>query len=486
MRGRLAIIITVGLVLLLLVFLNAASYVSVERTPDSEYKPDRSTYNSGATGTRALYDFLSETNREVMRWREAPGVLLKNEESGGLQPRTFVVIGKTRLDFDENDARDLLRWVSRGGRLVIIDRRPDVRLLPVSGNWQVSTQLMPLPASDVHSANVQEMTKGVSLARAAQPTPLTQGVEGVLPSRFASLIRIAVTDDTPETTPPPPPSASPAQSPGEVYDDYEDSDWEDGPTTPTPVPIPQVRAAPPPAITKSLAPVVHLTESRGALLIDYPHGMGRIVILSDPFIVANKGINQANNLQLAVNVLASSGGLIAFDEYHQGRGTSRNELLSYFAGTPLLAMLIQLGIIVLAVFWTSGRRFARPLPLAQVDRRSSLEYVASMAELQQRARAYDLAIENIYMRIRRVLARYAGLDMQSPRALIAERVAARSPKVNRQELETLMFECEEAINGAPVDAQKSLALISRLRELERQLGLRMRTRDIRQAKEQKG
>jgi len=49
-----------------------------------------------------------------------------------------------------------------------------------------------------------------------------------------------------------------------------------------------------------------------------------------------------------------------------------------------------------------------------------------MAELQQRAKAYDLAIENIYSRTRRVLARYAGVDYNSPRRLIAERVAARS------------------------------------------------------------
>jgi hypothetical protein len=219
------------------------------------------------------------------------------------------------------------------------------------------------------------------------------------------------------------------------------------------------------------------------LLIDYPHGLGRIVVLSDSFIVANKGIMKEDNLRLAVNVLASAGGVIAFDEYHQGRAQSQNELLHYFAGTPLVAMLIQLGVMVLAVLWTNGRRFARPLPVAQVDRRSSLEFVASMAELQQRARAYDLAIENIYMRMRRVLARYAGVDINSPRALIAERVAARSQKIDRRELETLMFECEEAINGAHVDAKSSLSLIARLREVERSLGLRMRTRDIRQAKE---
>jgi Domain of unknown function (DUF4350) len=484
MRGRLAIIITVGLVLLLLVFLNAASYVSVERTPDSEYRPDRSTYNSGATGTRALYDFLSETNRQVTRWREAPGMLLKTTESG-IQPRTFVVIGETRVDFDEDAARDLMEWVRRGGRLVIIDRRPDIRLLPPSGDWHISTQLAPLPSSDVHSDNVQEMTKGVVAARAAQPTLLTQNVNEVLPSRFASLVRVAAAR-APEAKPAP--SASPAQAPAGTSDDEDESNsYEDYEPPPPPKPLPRGRdATTPPASASSFAPVVHLTDNRGALLVDYPHGRGRIVILSDPFIVANRGINQANNLQLAINILTESNGLIAFDEYHQGRGTSRNELISYFAGTPLVAMLVQLGLIVLAVFWTSGRRFARPLPVPQVDRRSSLEYVASMAELQQRARAYDLAIENIYMRIRRVLTRYAGVDMHSPRALIAERVAARSSKVDRRELETLMFECEEAINGAPVDAKKSLSLISRLREIERLLGLRMRSRDIRQAKEQLG
>lgn len=494
MRGRFAIIITIALVLLLLVVLNAASYVSVEQARDTEYRPDRSTYNSGATGTRALYDFLSETNRQVMRWREAPGTLLKTE-AGAAHPTTFVVIGETRVDYDESEAQDLLRWVERGGRLVIIDRQPDVRLLPASGNWHISTQLQQLPTPDAHSDNPDEMTAGVPLARATQPTALTLGVERVLPSRFAALVKIAATDPRPT----PKPSASPVtkhrSAPGSkdappVSVTIEDYDEEPPPpvpvATPRTAPSPVVIASSPSASTVSPAPVVHLADYRGAMLVDYPHGQGRIIILSDSFIVANKGIMNEDNLRLAANLLASTGGLIAFDEYHQGRAITQNELLHYFAGTPVVAMLIQLGVIVLAVLWTNGRRFARPLPVPQVDRRSSLEFVASMAELQQRARAYDLAIENIYMRIRRVLTRYAGVNNGSPRALIAERVAARSQKLDRRELEALMFECEEAINGAPVDAKKSLSLIARLREVERTLGLRMRSRDIRQAKEQKG
>jgi hypothetical protein len=204
--------------------------------------------------------------------------------------------------------------------------------------------------------------------------------------------------------------------------------------------------------------------------------------LSDPFIVANRGINRADNLQLAANIVAGErgDGLIAFDEFHQGRGTPRNQFTAYFAGTPVLAMCAQLFLLAAAVVWTRGRRFARPLPAPRVDRRSKLEFVASMAELQQRARAFDLAIENVYGRTRRALARYGGSDASAPRATIAAAVAARSGR-SRDEIESLMRECEDAINGAPVTPRQSLALVAGLRELERSLGIRMRAREIRQA-----
>ena len=127
--------------------------------------------------------------------------------------------------------------------------------------------------------------------------------------------------------------------------------------------------------------------------------------------------------------------MLAFDEYHQGK-ESRERVCSYFAGTPVLAVGAQILLLVLLILWTNARRFGRPLPLPQVDRRSSLEFVASMAELQERSRAYDLAIENIYSRTRRVLARKAGLDYNSPRSDIAERVCI-ALKHDRQQLRGL-------------------------------------------------
>ena len=63
MRQRLIIFITLVAVIVVLIALNAASYVRVENIGDSEVSPDRSTFNSGATGTQALYDFLDESGQ---------------------------------------------------------------------------------------------------------------------------------------------------------------------------------------------------------------------------------------------------------------------------------------------------------------------------------------------------------------------------------------------------------------------------------------
>ena len=102
-----------------------------------------------------------------------------------------------------------------------------------------------------------------------------------------------------------------------------------------------------------------------------------------------------------------------------------------------------------------------------------------MAELQQRARAFDLAIENVYSRTRRVLARYAGVDYNSSRKEIAERVASRSA-LSAHQVETLMRQSEDAINGEPISERQSILLVKRLREVEGALGLRMRSRDVKQ------
>jgi len=453
MRQRLIVILTFVVIIGLLVILNSLTYVSKEKTQDLETVPNRSTYHSGPTGTRALHDFLNESGYKVMRWRESTERLFSES---GKRVNTFVVIGRTQIEFNGNEAEALRDWVGRGGRLVLIDRKVDEALAPKSEGWSLRAREWDYPSFDDNPGDVQQMTKGVTALKPVQPTIFTNTIKSVMPSRFASRLSII----------PPPKEEKPEHVLNDNFDDEEDE--------------PPPRAAP--KATTPSAPVIHIGNREGALLVDYAYGAGRIVVLADPYIVTNSGIKLDDNLQLAINTLSAGGGLIAFDEYHQGKGISQNPWAGYFAGTPVLAIVAQLGLVILLVVWTNARRFGRPLPLPQTDRRSSLEFVASMAELQERSRAFDLAIENIYTRTRRVLARYAGMDYNSSRSEIAQRVAARST-IEAQKLETLMRQCEEAINGEQINWRQSLDLVRRLRELERTLGLGMRARDERQAAE---
>src|SRR5438045_3282904 len=127
MRERLFLIGSIAVLLLLLVGLNAASYVQVEREPELEFRPDRSTYNAGATGTRALYEYLAETGQHVVRWREPIAAL---GDAKRRRPDTFVVVGRLRVPYTKEETLKLRQWVAAGGRLVVIDRTADAQLLP--------------------------------------------------------------------------------------------------------------------------------------------------------------------------------------------------------------------------------------------------------------------------------------------------------------------------------------------------------------------
>lgn len=501
MKSRLPIFVTFALMIALLIGLNLASFTEVERPLDAETAPNRSTTNAGATGTRALYELLRAKGASVVRWQEPTKKLVaapseQAEQSAATRPRTFVIIGDTRAPIEEKDTEEILRWAYDGGRLVIIDRTPNIKLLPQLENFYVTSSQTERPNGATKPSDAEAMTHGVAQLAPVQPTLLTRDVERIAASRFAGSLHVSQSsqssetdeyeeEDSDESDAPPAPRSDPRRKTSEANG-----------TTSTSVATQRTRSQtvePPPMIAPSstsgaqtsehsVAPVVHFADKRGALLVDYDYGRGRIVVLSDPFIVANTGINRADNVQLALNLFGNlDNNLIAFDEYHQGFRAGGNQLINYFRGTPVLLMLAQFALIVLVILWTRGRRFARALPAAHVDRRSKLEFITSMAELQQRARAYDLAVENIYTRTRRALARLAGKNADASASEIAGALDRRA-ELSKVELENLMTTCEDTIAGAPTSARESLELARRLRRVEQQLNITRRTREVRQAR----
>ena len=428
----------------LLIGLNAATYTQKQKEPDNEFSPNRSTFNVGATGTQAFYTLLSETGRKVTRWQEAPAALLTRKAN---LPAVFVVVGSLRRGYTEVETDELLRWVSGGGRLVLIDRDPPKGLVTTTANWKMSTaEPDPEGFVAVDPSDQTQMTVETPAVKAVQPTVFTQGVNAVQPSRFAGSIvfsRIAEknrgsgeSDETDE-------NASPRRSTS--YNSVE---------TPS-----------------QNGPLVHFAGGEKNLLVEAPYGSGRILFLSDPYIVSNGGIALVDNAQLAVNLVSAGDGSVAFDEYHQGYGTDSNRFLQFFEGTPVVAIFLQTIVLVGLVFFSQSRRFGRPVPEPEPDRLSKLEYVAAMAELQSRTKAFDLAIENIYNEFRRRVTRYFGLDNFTAKsgdiaALIAERSG-----LDRAHIAETLFTCEEIIRGELTNKKEVVRLANALRDIEQKLGM---------------
>lgn len=491
MKQKLFIFFGVILVLGLLVGLNAASFSQKEKEADNEINPNRSTYNTGATGTRAFYDLLSETGRRVTRWQEPPSKLSTYSQN---TPSVFVIVGETRREMSEEDAQKILDWTASGGTLVLIDREPSNILAATTANYKLAFSYPKNDLSrEIDPANAVQMTDKTTAAKPAQPTILTSGINAVQPSRFAGTINFERYQNAEINI------KKPTEATPEIEEEFSETNSNSSPINDNtqvfklqskpPPPAPSAPKAAPEAgpaetaesdnddFSSKIAPVVHISNGEKNILVDAPFGSGRIVFLTDPFIVSNGGINLVDNAQIGINIV-STGGIIAFDEYHQGYGVNDNRLVQYFSGTPVFPILGQILLLIGLIFFSQSRRFARPLPANDPNRLSKLEYVAAMAQLQQRTKGYDLAVENIYIDFRRRVSRLLGVDNQSTSRKDLARLL--SERLNRDEMTiyNLMRKCEDVMHGEPTNKKTVLQLTGDLREIEETLGLKRAGRKI--------
>ncbi|MEO8042235.1 MAG: DUF4350 domain-containing protein [Acidobacteriota bacterium] len=461
MKQKLLIFLVLIFLILLLAGLNAATYVQKEKIADTEFAPNRSTYNSGSTGTQALYALLSETGRNVSRWQTSLETLRSDSKD---RPMVFVMIGPFRREVSDEEKTNLMEWVSAGGTLILIDREPSTEFLVTTSQWKLSVSPQTSPDLYVVDASDQkQMTADRPAQKPVLPSHFSKGVNAVQASRFAASIKLDRYNDV----------TSPMGGLSTVE--------EKGTVTTSPTPAASDSNAQVESVdeTNFQAPLIHVGDADKNIFVEAPFSEGRVIVLSDPYIVSNNGINLADNSQLAINLVTSRPGLIAFDEYHHGYGANNNRLFQYFEGTPVIALFVQCGLVVALIFFSQSRRFARPIPEPEPNRLSKLEYVSAMAELQQRTRAYDLAIENIYTDFRRRATALVGLDnTTATRKEIAQRIAERI-RSDARELEDLMFRCEDVIHGEPIGKKDTIAIVERLRDLEERLGLKRVARKVR-------
>jgi hypothetical protein len=221
---------------------------------------------------------------------------------------------------------------------------------------------------------------------------------------------------------------------------------------------------------ESEATIYHYGDDKGAVLASANMGAGHILWLTDPYLVANNGIAEADNVVLALNLFHTAPqGLIAFDEFHHGYSSAGSEgVMAYFEGKPVKWMFWQMMLIAALLVYTYGRRFARPLPLRRESRTTNLEFVSSMANISRLAKASDLAMQNIYSDFRNKLCRYSGLPGRTDSPRLAA-VAARRMQGSERDLRNLLARCEKVVQGEPTSDAELLKLVTRIREIEAEI-----------------
>ena len=281
----------------------------------------------------------------LQRWLETIGYAAPNLEYNEWRipddAHALLILNPTKQPILDVEAQEIVRWVREGGTLIAIDERPQSAF--------TSNRLWPL----LEATTVVTQTGAVAAERATATQPL--------------LMAPPVTSVPVNTT-----NALTLENPGYVT-------------------LLQTRFGP---------TLIGRQEGRGYLYLG---------VAAHPF--TNAGLREPGSAGLVLNLLARipAGGTILFDEYHHGFARAA-------AGAPSLrrialgqwwgwAAIYSVAVVGLYIVLT-GRRFGRSVPLQRdVVRRSSAEYVQSMADLLQRARKQQPVAQHFHDGLKRRLAR---------------------------------------------------------------------------------
>lgn len=206
-----------------------------------------------------------------------------------------------------------------------------------------------------------------------------------------------------------------------------------------------------------------LGTSETTVLLGIKQGDGYIYVSSASFPFTNQGLRNDQNAALVLNLLRGvpADGRILFDEYHHGFFTPpsfRSVLLDSAWGWALIYALATLSIYLVLTGW----RFGRPVPLREeVMRRSSAEYVESMADLFQRSGKRDFMLHHYAITFKRRLARPYGINPRLDDATFVSELA-RQREIDQPALLALLTRLqttpvsEQALIQAVADADAVL------------------------------
>jgi hypothetical protein len=217
-------------------------------------------------------------------------------------------------------------------------------------------------------------------------------------------------------------------------------------------------------------------EPGGSVVVSWRHGAGRVIWWAAATPLTNAGITRADNLNLFLETLRESSAQnrppqIYWDEYFHGQ---RNSLWAFFAKTPLPMGLLQIALVILAVFFTFSRRSGPVVKPAAVSRLAPLEFVDTLGALYQRAGAAPAAVSVAYQKFRGLLTRQLRLSPAIADNRLAQAAGERLGQ-KPQAIAEVLQRAEAAGRAAKLAPARALEIVRELEALEHKIGLTKRT-----------
>ena len=158
---------------------------------------------------------------------------------------------------------------------------------------------------------------------------------------------------------------------------------------------------------------------------------------------------------------------ILWDEFFHGYGTSKK---GTFEAGLFAVMLIQLGLVAIAIIATFSRRSGPVRPSFQEVRLSPLEFVETLGALYEHARASAIAVDIHYQRFLYWLTKRLGI---SRNASIEEFETALRNRRNFQDTQfaAILKECSTVRTIADLPPRRALKLVRSLHHYAVQLKL---------------
>lgn len=204
---------------------------------------------------------------------------------------------------------------------------------------------------------------------------------------------------------------------------------------------------------------------------------GRIIVVNNFDVTANKLIGKSDNNILAVNLaayaasVAGRAGVIAFDEYHLGYGRHESRwtymgslLFGTSPGWAVLCLTAAGGLYLVMM----GRRFGTRYTARKTKRRSKTNYVRTVGATLYAAGAHGLTYRLLYHDLRQRALRRVGLPSGADSDQLATRLSENNVE-NRAHLLSRLQRLDAAADEGQISSRRFNQLINELKLLEQEV-----------------